>query len=86
MLSDLASMLYISSVVGGDVQSVHKFCDEGAGKGLLLGRKVVAKVFDVPDKHIRYMPRGMMGNVDDMVYMSSTRQGCVATNKDKDWS
>ena len=65
-------MLYVSSVVGGDVPSVHKCCNEGAGEGLILEREAVAKVFGVPVEHIHYLLRGMMGNVDDMACMYST--------------
>ena len=58
-------------------------CNEGAGKGLLLGRKAVANEFSVPVEHIHSLPRGMMGNIDDMVYMYSTEQYFVVTNKEK---
>ena len=74
MLSDLAGMLYVSSVVGKDVSSVHKFCNEETVEGLLLGRNTMAKAFGLPVEHVHYLPRGMMGNINDMVCMYSTEQ------------
>ena len=83
MLSNGAGMLYVSSVVGGDVPPVHKLCDEGVDRGLLLGRKAVAKAFYVPVEHIHYISRGMMGNINDMVCMYSTEQDFVVINEEK---
>ena len=71
------------SVVSGDVPPVHNICNEGAGKGLLLGRKAVANAFSVTVEHIHSLPRGMVRNVDDMVCMYSTEQGFVVTNEEK---
>ena len=83
MLSDLAGILYVSSVVGRDMLPVHKCCNDGAGEGLLLGRQAVAKVLGVPVEHIHYLSRGMMGNVDDIVCMYFTEQGFVVIKKEK---
>ena len=59
-------MFYILLVVDGDVPPTYQFCDEWAGKGLLLGHEAVAKAFGVPVENVHYLPREMMGNVEDM--------------------
>ena len=58
-------------------------CDKEANKGLLLEREDVDTVCGVPVEQVRYLPRGMMVNVDDMTCMYSTEQGCVVINKEK---
>ena len=47
MLSDLAGLLCVSSLIGVDVPRDHCFCSSGAGEGLVLGREALAKVFNV---------------------------------------
>jgi hypothetical protein len=67
-------MFYILLVVDGDVPPTHKFCDEEAEKGLLLGHEAVAKAFGVPVENVHYLPREMMGNIDTWLV-------CIPPNK-----
>ena len=65
----------------GGIPSVHIFCNEGAGKVLLLGCEAVAQVLGVPVDHVYYLQRVMIGNGDDTACVYST--GFVVNNKEK---
>ena len=83
MLTDVAGLCVISVVIGNSVPIQHQFSNDKAWEGLLLGRKALAKAFDVPIDHVQFLPQGNRFNMDNMVCIYSAANGVSIVNEER---